>query len=342
MSKVYFLKIKKQSPKVLYKAGKEISGKVLDFFSPKDKLAVKVHFGEEGNKTYLGPDFTKAICENLDKKVKSLALVDCTVLYKGERSFASTHKKLALRHGFDFAPVSILDGERGNLEVEIKIKGKHFKEAKIGKGIERFNSILAISHFKGHGATGFGGALKNIGMGLGSKAGKMAMHQAFKIAMNESVCIGCGACKRKCPGGAISIKDGKAKIDYKKCISCGLCISVCPCGAVEIPWQAGDGNELQERIVEYAAAVLKGRKAFFINVLTSITQNCDCMGMIQKPIMPDIGVLFSDDIVAIEKASLDLAGDRSFRAHGIDPNVQIDYAQKLGLGRKKFTLVKLN
>ena len=145
MAKVYFYKIKKQSPEDLKKAGEEVKGIISEFFGPDDNLAVKVHLGEKGNSTYLGPEFTKVICDDLKNKVKSLALVECTVLYKGERSFASGHKKVALDHGFDFAPIEILDGENGNEEAVIKIDGKHFKEARIGKGIEKFNAILAIS-----------------------------------------------------------------------------------------------------------------------------------------------------------------------------------------------------
>jgi len=339
MAKVYFYKIEKQSPEVLEKAGKEVSGIISKAFGSEDTLAVKVHFGEQGNTTYLGPDFTKAVCSDLKGKVKSLALVECTVLYKGERSFASGHKKVALDHGFDFAPVEILDGEKGNEEVKIKIDGKHFKEAKIGRGLEKFNSILAISHFKGHMASSFGGALKNIGMGLGSKGGKMAMHKSFKIASNPAICTGCGACLENCPAGAISLENDKAKIDYIKCLGCGLCISVCPSDAIEIPWQSQTGKELQEKIAEYAAAVLKGRKAFFVNVLVNITKYCDCHNSAMKPIMKDIGVLLSEDIVALEEASLNLAGRENFRRDGFDPEDQINHAVLMGLGKKDYELI---
>ena len=342
MSKVYFYKIEKQSTDVMYDAGKKLSDIISKSFGLKDSVAIKVHFGEQGNETYLKPDFAKAVCEDLKTKVKDMALVDCTVLYKGARSFGSGHKKVAIDHGFNFAPVEILDGEKGDEETKIKIGGKHFKEAKIGKGIEKFNAILAISHFKGHGAAGFGGALKNIGMGLGSKGGKMAMHQTFKIVPNSKVCIGCGTCVRNCPVGALSLENGKAKIDYGKCIGCGFCISICPVGAIEIPWRSQSAKDLQERIVEYAAAVLKGRKSFFVNVLTSITKDCDCHGAPQKQIMKDIGILLSDDIVAIEEASLDLAGRESFSKIGIDPEDQVNHAVLMGLGKKQYELINLN
>jgi hypothetical protein len=342
MAKVYFYKIEKHGAEVLEKAGREVSGIISEFFGSEDNLAVKVHFGEKGNNTYLRPEFAKAVCEDLKNKVKSLALVECTVMYKGGRSFGSGHKKVALEHGFDFAPIEILDGEKGNEEVKIEIAGKHFTEAKIGKGIEKFNSILAISHFKGHMAAGFGGALKNIGMGLGSKGGKMAMHQSFKIASNPEICTGCGMCAQNCPAGAITLENGKAKIDYEKCLGCGFCISVCPFGAIEIPWRSQTAKDLQEKISEYAAAVLKGRKSFFVNVLASITENCDCHNEEMKPIMKDIGILLSDDIVALEEASLDMACRDNFAKAWIDPEDQINHAVVMGLGKKEYTIVNLN
>lgn len=343
MAKVYFYKIEKQSPEILYKAGKEVSKIISGFFGSDDSLAVKVHFGEPGNITYLKPDFTKAVCEELKNKVKNLSLIEGTILYKGARSFASGHKKVALDHGFDFAPVEIIDGENGNEEVKIKIDGKHFKEAKIGKGIEKFNAVLAISHFKGHRIASFGGALKNIGMGLGSRGGKLAMHQAFKIAFDSEMCKGCGLCATKCPGGAIFLEGGKSKIDYEKCLGCGLCISVCPFGAIAVPWQSVvTGKEIQERIAEYAAAVLKGRKAFFVNALINITDCCDCMGAPLEPIMGDIGILLSDDIVAIEQASLDLVGKEKFTTPENNPEDQIDHAVFMGLGEKEYEIVNLN
>jgi uncharacterized protein len=342
MAKVYFYRIKRQSPEVLYQAGKEIFKVFSGFFDKKDKLAIKVHFGERKSNTYLAPDFTRAIFEELKPKVKKVALVECAVLYKGERSFASSHKKLAKDHGFDFAPIEILDGENGTQETRIKINKKHFKFARIGAGIKNFNAVLAISHFKGHGLAAFGGAIKNIGMGLGSKGGKMAMHQAAKITVNENICLGCRLCAQKCPGKAISLENRKAKIDYKKCLGCGLCISVCPQRAIQIPWGSGSSQELQERMTEYTLAVLKGRKAFFINALVNITERCDCVDVLQKPIMKDIGILASDDIVALEKASLDLAGKENFKDHGNNPEIQINYAQKLGLGKKKYQLINLN
>lgn len=341
MSEVYFFKIKEQSPKILAEAGEKISKVFSDFFDSKDKVAVKLHFGERGSKTYLSPVLVKAIYQSLKKKVKKPVLVDCNVLYKGERSFGSSHKKLAQEHGFGFAPILILDGEKGDEEIKIKVNQKHFKEIKVGKGIKDFNAILNISHITGHGLTGVGGALKNVGMGLGSKGGKLEMHQAFKLEINKDLCQGCGICQKECPAEAISIENGKAKINYQKCIGCGRCISVCPYEAIEIPWGASSSKDLQERIVEYAFGILRGKKIFFLNVLLNITPRCDCVRGIQEPMVKDIGILGSEDIVAIDKATLDLVGKKYFEKPGVDPFFQIDYAQKLSLGEKDYKLIEI-
>lgn len=342
MSEVYFLKINKRTSKTLTKAGEKISKVFSDFFSPKDKVAIKLHFGERGSKTYLNPILVRAIYENLKKQVKKAVLTDCTVLYKSERSLGSSHKKLALDHGFGFAPILIADGENGDKETKIRINQKHFKEIKIGAGIKDFNALLAITHFTGHMSAGFGGALKNVGMGLGSKAGKLAMHQAFRLIINPKICRGCGTCQRRCPGQAITLKDGKAQIDYKKCLGCGMCISVCPFGAVGIPFPSSSSKDLQERVVEYVFGILKNRKAFFLNVLLNVTKRCDCFREeVQKPMVSDIGILASEDIVAIDQASLDLIGREKFQEVGIDPTIQIKYAQKLGLGERKYKLIEI-
>jgi len=341
MSKVYFLKLKEKDPQKLIEAGRKISGLFSNFFDSNDKVAIKLHFGEEGSDTYLRPVLVRAIYENLKNKVKEIALVDCTVLYRSQRALASSHEKLAKEHGFDFAPIEILDGEKGDEEIKISVGQKHFSEVKIGRGLESFNSILAISHLTGHILTGFGGALKNVGMGLGSKGGKLEMHQAFKLKIRKTSCLGCGICQRECPAEAITIKNNKAEINQAKCIGCGKCITVCSQGAVEIPWADSSSRDLQERIVEYTFGVLKNRKAFFVNVLMDITPGCDCQKGKQQPMMEDIGLLGSSDIVAIDQASLDLAGKNNFEKSGVDPAVKIDYAQKLGLGNKKYQLIEI-
>jgi len=341
MSKVYFLKIKNKSPEILEEAGKKISRMFSGFFDLEDRVAIKLHFGERGSTTYLSPVLVKAIYDELKSGVKRMVLADCTVLYKGDRSFASSHKKLAKDQGFGFAPIEILDGERGEEEIKIPVNLKHFKEVKIGAGLKNYNAVLALTHFKGHGGAGIGGALKNIGMGLGSKSGKLAMHEHYNLTINPETCRGCGACQKQCGGNAILIENGLAKIDRKKCSGCGLCISVCPYGAVERPMAELCSLNLQERIVEYVWGILKGRKSLFVNALLDITAKCDCVKERQVPMMPDIGILVSEDIVAIDQASLDLVGKEKFEKPQIDPQDQIDYAQKIGLGEKRYELIEI-
>lgn len=341
MNKVYFLAIKDSHQADLAAAGRKIFQVFADFFNKKDKLAIKLHFGERGSKTYQSPVLVKAIYEALKPKVNQVVLCDCNVLYKGERSRGSTHKKLAQEQGFGFAPILIVDGEKGEEEMKVKIDGKHFKEVKIGGLLKGFNAILGLAHLTGHISTGFGGALKNIGMGLGSKGGKLEMHQAFKLTIDQQLCTGCGTCQRECPADAITLENGKAQIDFDRCIGCGRCIAACPQGAVVIPFQDGRTNALQERFVEYAAGALKGRKFFLCNVLVNITQRCDCLEGAQEPMMEDIGILASSDIVAIEQASLDLVGKKYFERPGIDPTVQINHAKEMGLGKKTYQLVRI-
>lgn len=324
-------------------AGKKITKLFEDRFRPEDKVAIKIHFGERGSKTYLSPILVKSVYDRLEEKVAKLALVDCNVLYKGERSFGTTHKKLALDNGFGFGEIIIADGEKGEKELLVEVNQKHFSKVKIGGALADFNCLLAVTHFTGHGGTGFGGALKNVGMGLGSKGGKLAMHQAFRLIIDPEICRGCFACQRECPGKAILEKEGKAKINYEKCLGCGICISVCPYGAVQVPFGAGSSEELQERIVEYALGALKGKKSFFVNVLLNITPMCDCFrGAVQKPMVADIGILVSNDIVAIDQASVDLVGLENLKQNVENPLVQIEYAQKLGLGQRSYQLKEID
>lgn len=339
--RVYFLKLRNPTGEELVEAGQRISETFKVFFGMDDKVAIKVHFGERDSKTRLNPLLVKEVYKNLKPLVRGAVLIDCNVLYKGDRSFGSSHKRLAEDNGFDFAPIVIADGEKGENEMGVEVNLKHFKKVRLGGALKDFNGILAVSHFTGHSAAGIGAAIKNVGMGLGSKAGKLEMHQAFNLRMNSDVCRGCGKCHRECPANAITLKNQKAKINYQKCISCGRCISECPFSAIEIPWGDSSSNDLQEKIAEYAFGALLGRKAFFINVLTGITARCDCARDPQVPIIEDVGILASEDIVAIDQASLDLAGKEIFIKPGMDPQAQIDYAARIGLGSKGYQITLL-
>lgn len=343
-SEVLFLKIDNNKKVDQKKTSERVFQTFADFFVPQDKIAIKIHFGEPKNTTAINPEFVKGIWKRLVLSVKDIALVDCNVLYKGKRTNKASHEKLAITKGFDFAPIDILDGQIGECENEIPVKpangfiAKHFKTAKIGKGLEKYGSILAISHFKGHSACGFGGTIKNIGMGFGSRAGKMAMHKAFHLEVNAKKCLGCGLCQKECPNNAIIIENNIAKIVYEKCLGCAKCLALCPNNAFIIPWQAGV-ESIQEKIGEYALAALTGKKAIFVNVLLDITKRCDCVNESQIPFLQNIGILISKNPVAIDQASLDMAGKENFtQNNSINPQIQIDYGEKIGLGQKSYTL----
>lgn len=341
MSNVYFLKIREQSPEMMIEAGKKISAIIADIFNFEDKVAIKVHFGEKGNRNHASPIFVEKIYNNLKEKVQEICLMDCNVLYKGERSQGPSHIKLAKEHGFGFGKIVIADDQEGEEEIEIKIDQKHFSFVKVGKKLENYNAILVITHVTGHGGTGYGGAIKNVGMGLGSRAGKLEMHQAFKLRVDSERCQACGLCASQCPADAISV-EGTAQINQDKCIGCAKCISVCPNDSILIPWDDGGAENLQERIVEYCCGILKNKKVYFINILLNITESCDCMGGTESPMVKDIGILVSNDLLAVERATIDLVGKKYFERGEINPLSQINYAEKLNLGNTAYKLIKIN
>jgi len=310
----------------------------IDFSKLGKNVAIKVHFGEKGCVTYLNPEIVKKVYKKLLSLGKTATLIECNVLYRGNRSNTTEHIKTAHSHGFDM-PIDILDGEHGQDTIEIN-------GCKIGAGIKKYDSLIVISHFKGHIAAGFGGSIKNVGMGLGSRAGKLDMHAGISPIITPK-CIGCQACIKSCDAKAITLtKDNKAVIDPKRCVGCAMCVAVCPNGAVQIPWSARSSEELQKRIAEYTKAILSlFPESIFINVLENITKDCDCFGTVQKPIMNNVGILASTNIVAADKASLDLANkhsDNKFsKLNSIDKESQITQAEKADLGSGKYKLIQL-
>ncbi|MBW2995582.1 DUF362 domain-containing protein, partial [Candidatus Woesearchaeota archaeon] len=248
-SKVYFIKaseIKEKLPQ-LFDAVYKDSG--IDFADK--KIGVKTHFGEKGNTTFMRPELANIIVEKIKEKNGNPDLIECCVLYKSVRARADTHIELAKEHGFDFAPIVICDGDIGDDYIEIPVNKKHFKTIKVGSKINDYPIIVSVTHFKGHAGTGFGGALKNVGMGLGSRAGKLAMHSKVKPIIDEKTCTACEICVANCPVNAITMKK-VAELNDDLCIGCAKCIAICPERAVKIPWGGASQEELQERVDEYA------------------------------------------------------------------------------------------
>jgi len=308
------------------------------------KIGLKIHFGERGNKTHIKPEWL------FDAKhiFPQASFVECNVLYRGSRTVRKDHIRVAEDHGFGFLPIDILDGERGEKKTDVPVSGSSWRKAELGEGLLAYSRLIALSHFKGHMATGFGGALKNIGMGLGSRAGKLKMHSVVSPVVRISRCVGCGVCARDCPADAIHIGK-KAHIDSGKCIGCAHCISVCPKSAVDIPWESlHDVNKaLMENIVDYVQAALSGRRWWHINFIADVTYDCDCIGKAQKPFIGDVGIVASPDPVAADQASLDLVieaagGEDPFRKkHGVDGQHILEYAEKRGIGSRRYSLKRL-
>lgn len=312
-----------------------------------DLIAIKMHFGEEGNRGYIKPEFAKVVSDEIRKRGAKVFFTDTNTLYKGRRANAIDHLMLACEHGFtpDFlgAPVIIADGILGNAEVKIKINGKHFKEVPIARELAFCDGIVSLNHFTGHIVTQFGGCLKNLGMGGSSRAGKLLQHSSIKPRVKEKKCTGCELCVFWCSTHSIEVRDGKAYINLETCIGCGQCLSVCKFDAIYYNWEESSEN-VQEKMVEHVLGVLKGKKAVHITFLNHITLDCDCMAKNEPPVVEDIGILSSLDPVAIDKASLDLVEKRigkTFASHtqrAEIPANQISYAESLGLGVSNYGL----
>ncbi|MCQ2171025.1 MAG: DUF362 domain-containing protein [Bacteroidales bacterium] len=275
-------------------------------------VAIKIHFGELGNVAHVRPQFAKAVVD----VVKSLGgkpfLTDCATMYPGSRKNAIEHLECAQLNGFSplsvGCPIIIGDGLKGTDEAYVPVKGgEYIKEAKIGRAIMDADIFISINHFKGHDFASLGGALKNIGMGCGSRAGKKEQHSSGKALIDAGKCRGCKQCLKNCANEALVFDEAARKmtIDEQNCIGCGNCLGACNFDA--IGFQNDTANELlSRRIAEYSKAVLDGRPSFHINLLMDISPCCDCHGENDTPILPNIGMLASKDALALDQASVDI------------------------------------
>ncbi|MCL1972746.1 MAG: DUF362 domain-containing protein [Endomicrobia bacterium] len=343
-SKVYFLpwERREELPKFLKAA------KVFNHVKARNFLAIKIHFGEDGNKGYIKPEYVAPVVKIAREKTAFPFLTDSSTIYVGKRSDAYHHVLLANKHGFTIeacgCPVIIGDGLRGNNKQDVEVNLKHFKTVSIGRDIVQSDSFIFMNHFKGHEISGFGGAIKNIGMGCASKEGKYAMHNTAKPAVKASKCTACGICVKNCYQQALRLENKKIVMDKNKCVGCGQCIVSCAFGVFGLNWDE-DPKVVQEKIVEYAAGVLKNKKASYINFLNHISKDCDCFSIKNPPLMEDVGIVAGEDPVAVDQASYDLVnkayGKNFFKkVHPeVNPEVQLEYAEKIGLGTRKYILV---
>ena len=325
--------------------------------------AIKMHFGEPGNLAFLRPNYAAVVVDMVKELGGKPFLTDCNTLYVGGRKNALDHLESAYKNGFSpFSTgchVIIADGLKGTDEELVPIDGEYVKEAKIGRVVMDADVFITLNHFKGHESTGFGGALKNIGMGCGSRAGKMEMHSAGKPFVNQEDCIGCYNCVKICAHDAPVITSGKASIDHDKCVGCGRCIGVCPKDAVCAA--SDESNDiLNKKIAEYSLAVVKDRPHFHISLVIDVSPNCDCHAENDIPIVPDVGMFASFDPVALDRACADAVNRQPIIAgsqldqmphvhhdHFIDSapttdwKVCLEHAEKIGLGTQEYELIEI-
>ena len=333
-------------------------------------VAIKMHFGEPGNLAFLRPNYAKAVADVVKELGGIPFLTDCNTLYPGRRKNALEHLDAAYENGF--TPLStgcqviIGDGLRGNDDVEVPVAGaEYIQTAKIGKAIMEADVVISLSHFKGHEQTGFGGAIKNLGMGCGSRRGKMEQHAEGKPKVKASRCVGCRKCTTQCAHDAISFDaGGKASINWNRCVGCGRCIAVCNTDAI----RAGNDCAMEElgcRMAEYAKAVVDGRPQFHISLVIDVSPYCDCHGENDVPILPDVGMFASADPVALDQACADaclrqqpIPGshlDEQLRREGFcdhhDPfinsmpdtdwRVCLAHCEKIGVGSRTYELIEV-
>ncbi|MBI5416761.1 DUF362 domain-containing protein [Candidatus Poribacteria bacterium] len=366
-SKVFYssMKVQSASDSLIKRIDRLFAETAAHVLQKNDITAVKLHFGERGNTAFIRPVYVRRIIENINKLTCKPFITDANTVYSGSRGNAIDHYETAIMNGFCYpiinAPLIIADGLRGDNYERLPVKGKHFKEALIAKEICQADTIISLAHFKAHEMSGFGGSIKNIGMGCASKGGKLAMHSNVCPQIKKDKCTGCGKCMRWCSQKAIIVSNNKAIIDEKKCIGCGECITTCIYKAIILIWNETVHN-FQEKIIEYVQAIVeqKQKKIAYFNFIMQVSPECDCYAGNDAPLVPDLGILASLDPIAIDQCSVDLVnnaiglrdsklplnykdGDDKFKAiyPAIDWSIQLDYGNKLGLGTRKYELVKI-
>ncbi|MDR3227479.1 MAG: DUF362 domain-containing protein [Prevotellaceae bacterium] len=329
--------------------------------------AVKIHFGEPGNLAYIRPNYAARVIKILKKLGAKPFLTDSNTLYSGGRSNAVDHLKSAMENGFNpiatHCNIMIADGLKGTEYREIKINGEYCKAPKIGSAIADADIFISMNHFKGHEQAGFGGALKNIGMGSASVGGKLELHSTSQPQIIKENCKVCGVCVKHCAHNAITIENRCATINYEKCVGCGQCVALCQYESA-VMGKSDTSERLNCKIAEYAKAVLADKPNFHINFIMNVSPECDCWNHNDVAIIPDIGIAASFDPVALDTACVDLVkkapinifstlhekhnhdemvGEDKFTL--VHPNANwlagLEHAEKIGIGTTKYDFIEI-
>ncbi|MBN1540123.1 MAG: DUF362 domain-containing protein [Candidatus Thermoplasmatota archaeon] len=366
-SRVFFagLRARSRNDSITSKVGRLFKAAGMDdLIEPGDLTAIKMHFGEMGGDAFINPIFVREVVDRVREAGGRPFLTDTNTLYKGSRHNSVDHLETAIAHGFAHsvvrAPIIIADGLRGRNVQWVAIDAKHFRKVRIAADIYNSDSLIVLTHFKGHETAGFGGAIKNLGMGCGSAYGKMDQH-SVRPKVDPKKCIGCGTCIPVCPVEAHVLEGGKVRISKEICIGCGECITVCPQEAIGLEWSS-EIPPFLERISEYAFGATRNKvgKMGFINFVTRVSPDCDCFAWSDRPIIPDVGILASTDPVAIDAACYDLVnrqpGFRDSKLRGgweaggdkflgmrpkVDGRIQLRHGEELGLGTRDYELLEI-
>lgn len=331
-------------------------------------VAIKMHFGELGNMSYLRPNYAKAIVDYVKAHGGKPFLTDCNTMYPGFRKNAIEHLYCAWENGFTpltvGCPVIIGDGLKGTDDIAVPVVGgEYVKEARIGHAIMDADIFISLAHFKGHELTGFGGAIKNIGMGCGSRAGKQEQHCNGKAQIDPEKCRGCKRCLRECANNGLQFDEATKKMTVtENCVGCGRCLGACNFDAIDFA-RRGANADLNRRMAEYAKAVVDGRPSFHVNIVVDVSPNCDCHSGNDAPMLPDIGMFASFDPLAVDQACADAClaqeplpntqlteqmekddfCDHHDHFENVTPNAEyktcLEHAEKIGLGSRKYELI---
>ncbi len=317
-------------------------------FQEKEIVPVKITIGDAGCVHHMHPELVKEVVGRVKGQGARPFLFDTSVIYEGRRQNAVDHLGLVEEKGFGAsavgAPFVVADGVLGQDGTEHRINGRHIKTVKVPSFVGYLESLLVLSHSTGHIFTGYAAAIKNVAMGMSCRPTKQVQHSSMKPRVRPDACTACGCCIKICPVGAITTgTSGKAVIDPKKCVGCGECLCACQFDAVEVNWDE-DLDVFHERMVDVARFILaQFKKKLFITFAFDMTKECDCISTKEDPmVMPDLGILASEDIVAVDQAAVDMIGDDNpyLKEHPAYRHM-LAYAAETGLGDRRYRLLRL-